>query len=257
MAESPPLRILILGGTTEASALARLLAGDPRFAPVLSFAGRTLAPIAPPIPHRLGGFGGAAGLADYLRAERVAALVDATHPFATRISANAEAAATATGVPRLVLRRSGWTAIPGDNWRRVSTVTGAAEALGADPRRVFLTIGRQDLLPFLAAPQHSYLLRSVDPPDPALVPPKARVIAARGPFSEAAERVLMTEHATQILVTKNSGGDDAKLRAARALELPVIMVDRPPMPLGETVANPQAALAWLLARHAAAVPRGV
>jgi precorrin-6A/cobalt-precorrin-6A reductase len=257
MAEPPPLRTLILGGTTEASALARLLAGDARFLPTLSFAGRTLAPLPPPIPHRLGGFGGAIGLADYLRAERMAALIDATHPFATRISANAEAAVRDTGVPRLVLRRPGWTAIPGDNWRRVGTVADAAEALGAVPRRIFLTIGRQDLLPFLAAPQHFYLLRSVDPPDPALVPPKATVIAARGPFTEAAEQALMTKYAIELLVTKNSGGDDAKLRAARALRLPVTMVDRPPMPAGETVADAPAALAWLLARHAAAIPRGV
>jgi precorrin-6A/cobalt-precorrin-6A reductase len=257
MAEPPPLRLLILGGTTEASALARLLAKDARIAPTLSFAGRTLTPVAPPIPHRLGGFGGAAGLADYLRAERIAALVDATHPFAVRISANAEAAAGATGIPRLVLRRPRWTAIPGDNWHHVGTVADAAEALGDTPRRVFLTIGRQDLRPFQAAPRHSYLLRSVDPPDPALVPPKATVIAARGPFSEESERALMTEHAIEVLVTKNSGGDNAKLRAARALGLPVIMVDRPPMPSGETVADAPAALAWLLARHAAAAPRGV
>jgi precorrin-6A/cobalt-precorrin-6A reductase len=257
MVEPPPLRTLILGGTTEASALARLLAGDARFAPILSFAGRTLAPVPPPIPHRLGGFGGAAGLAAYLRAERLAALVDATHPFAVRISANAEAAAGATGIPRLVLRRPGWTAIPGDDWRRVDTVAEAAETLGADPRRVFLTIGRQDLLPFRAAPQHSYLLRSVDPPDPVLVPPRATAIAARGPFSEAAERALMAGHAIELVVTKNSGGDDAKLRAARALGLPVIMVDRPPTPSGETVADAPAALAWLLAHHAAADPRGV
>jgi precorrin-6A/cobalt-precorrin-6A reductase len=157
----------------------------------------------------------------------------------------------------LVLRRPGWTATSGDDWHRVSSVAEAAEALGATPRRVFLTIGRQDLLPFLAAPQHTYVLRSVDLPDPALVPPNAGVIAARGPFPEAAETALMAEHATQFLVTKNSGGDDAKLRAARALGLTVIMVDRPPKPKGETVAEAQEALAWLLARHAAAVPRGV
>lgn len=212
---------------------------------MLSLAGRTRAPVLPPIPSRVGGFGGAEGLGDYLRAERIDVVIDATHPFATRISANAEIACAAVGVPRLVLQRPGWSAGPGDDWRIVPIVTAAAEALGAAPRRVFLTIGRQDLLPFQAAPQHAYLIRSVDAPDPALLPPCATILTGRGPFDEAAERAVLRE--MDVLVTKNSGGDDAKLRAAGALGLPVIMVERPPAPVGERVTTPAEALAWLRA----------
>ena len=239
--------MLILGGTAEASALARLLAGEAWVAPVLSFAGRTVSPVLPPIPSRIGGFGGAEGLAAYLRAEAVDLLIDATHPFAHQISINAERAAEATGVPRLVLQRPPWTAEPGDDWHSVPDVAAAAAALGEAPRRVFLTIGRQDLLPFQAAPHHFYLIRSVDPPDPALLPPRAEILTGRGPFTEAADRALMERHGISALVTKNSGGADGKLRAARALRLPVIMVDRKPAPSGETVAEPEAALAWLRA----------
>jgi precorrin-6A/cobalt-precorrin-6A reductase len=248
------LRVLILGGTTEASALARLLAGEDWVAPVLSFAGRTVSPVLPPIPSRIGGFGGAEGLAAYLRAERVAVLMDATHPFARQISINAERAAALTGLPRLVLQRPPWVAGPGDDWRAVPTVTAAAAALGEVPRRVFLTIGRQDLLPFQAAPHHVYLIRSVDPPDPDLLPPRAEILTGRGPFTEAADRALMERHSIEVLVTKNSGGSDGKLEAARSLGLPVIMVDRRPPPRGETVAEPEAALAWLRAHASAPMP---
>jgi precorrin-6A/cobalt-precorrin-6A reductase len=245
MAHGSPLRILILGGTAEASALARLVADEPGLAPVLSFAGRTAAPVLPPIPSRIGGFGGAEGLAAYLTAEQVDLLIDATHPFAARISANAGSAAALVGVPRLVLQRAPWTAQPGDDWRPVPTVEAAALALGPAPRRVFLTIGRQDLLPFRAQPQHRYIIRSVDPPDPGLLPPCAEILTGRGPFLEAAERALMARHCTDVLVTKNSGGADGKLRAARTLGLPVIMIDRKPPPSGESVPEAAAALEWI------------
>jgi len=241
------LRVLILGGTAEASALARLLAGEPWIAPVLSFAGRTVSPVLPPIPSRIGGFGGAAGLAAWLRAEAIDALIDATHPFAHQISINAAQAAAATAVPRLVLQRPAWTPGQGDDWQSVPSVAAAATALGAVPRRVFLTIGRQDLLPFTAETHHFYLIRSVDPPDSALLPPRAAILTGRGPFTEAHDRALIEQHGIDVLVTKNSGGADGKLRAARALGLPVIMVDRKPPPSGETVAEPEAALAWLRA----------
>jgi precorrin-6A/cobalt-precorrin-6A reductase len=246
------LRVLILGGTAEASALARLLVGEACFTPLLSLAGRTASPVLPPIPSRIGGFGGADGLAAFLRVKAIDLLIDATHPFAHQISINAEQAAATVGVPRLVLQRPAWTPRPGDDWRAVSDVASAAIALGEAPRRVFLTIGRQDLLPFQAAAQHRYLIRSVDPPDPALLPPQADVISARGPFTEDAERALMDRFSVEVLVTKNSGGADGKLRAARALGLPVIMVDRKPAPSGETVAEPEAVLVWLRA-HAEAL----
>jgi precorrin-6A/cobalt-precorrin-6A reductase len=249
------MRVLILGGTTEASAIARALAGHPAFEPVLSLAGRTATPMAQPIPVRIGGFGGAAGLTDYLCQERIAALIDATHPFAVRIKANASRAATAAGVKRLCVLRPPWCPLPGDDWRMVDTMGQAFAALGPTPRRAFLTVGQQELDPF--GPPHRYLIRSVDPPPN---PPRgAMVITARGPFDEAAERALMLEHGIDMLVTKNSGGaaTAAKLAAARALGLPVIMVTRPPPPAGEMVATADEALDWLA--HQAGLPcwRGV
>jgi precorrin-6A/cobalt-precorrin-6A reductase len=249
------MRVLILGGTTEASAIARALAGDRAFEPVLSLAGRTATPMAQPIPVRIGGFGGAVGLTDYLRDERIDALIDATHPFAVRIKANAALAATAACVKRLCVLRPLWRPLPGDDWRMVETMGQAFAALGPSPRTAFLTVGQQELAPF--GPPHRYLIRSVDPPpDP---PRGAVVIAARGPFDEVAERALMRDHGVDILVTKNSGGaaTAAKLAAARALGLPVIMVARPPPPAGETVATAEEALEWLA--HQAGLPcwRGV
>lgn len=249
------MRVLILGGTTEASALARALAGDGRFRPTLSLAGRTRAPTLPAIPARRGGFGGAAGLADYLRAERVDAVVDATHPFAAIISANAAEAARLAGVPRLAILRPEWAPQPGDRWNEAASMEAAAAALGAPPRRVFLTVGQQELAPFRDAPQHDYLIRSVEPPDPAALPPRARCIAARGPFLEPDERRLLLEAAIEVLVTKNSGGAATapKLAAARALGIPVVMVARPPPPPLPHAAGAAEALDWL---HQAAL-RGV
>jgi precorrin-6A/cobalt-precorrin-6A reductase len=250
------LRLLILGGTTEASALARLLADEPRIAPVLSLAGRTKNPVLPPIAHRIGGFGGVEGLAWYLSEERVKLLVDATHPFAARITPNAVEAARIAGVPLLRLERPGWTPRDGDDWHPVSSMAEAALALGDAPRRVFLTIGRQDLIPFrdLAA-QHAYLIRSVDAPEAALLPPRARLITARGPFAETAERALLTDNRIEFLVTKNSGGADAKLAAARHLGLSVIMVDRAPALPGARVETAEAAMKWILS-HGARTDRG-
>ncbi len=244
------MRVLILGGTTEAMEIARTLAGDARFSPVLSMAGRTRAPALPPIPWRIGGFGGAAGLAACLR--QFDALIDATHPFAARISANAAEAAALAGVPRVTVLRPPWMPQPGDDWLCVPSMAHAAAALGPRTRRVFLTVGQNELAPF--GPPHAYLLRSVDPPaDP---PPNATVIAARGPFTEAADRALMAGHRTQVLVTKNSGGTAVagKLAAARSLGLRVLMVDRPPPPTGELTPDAAGALAWL---HGQAALRGV
>ncbi|GAB0119742.1 cobalt-precorrin-6A reductase [Acidisoma sp. 7E03] len=241
------MRLLILGGTTEASALARLLAEETRVTPILSLAGRTRSPVLPLIPHRIGGFGGAEGLARYLAEQRIEALVDATHPFAARITPNAITAARVAGVPLLRLERLGWVPQAGDDWHPVATMAEAAQALGTAPRRVFLTIGRQDLIPFRdLAPQHDYLIRSVDAPEAALLPPQARLITARGPFAAEAERRLLAEAAIDILVTKNSGGSDAKLAAARSLGLPVVMVERPPASGGDRAETAEAALAWIL-----------
>ncbi len=243
------MRVLILGGTTEASALAAALAGDARFAATLSLAGVTRAPRAPPIPLRLGGFGGAAGLAAYLHEQGVARLIDATHPFASAIKANAATAARQAGIPLLRVLRPAWTPGPGDDWTEFASMAAMAEALGPTPRRVLLTIGRKDLAPFRAAPWHRYVLRSVDPPGMDALPPDTQVISARGPFALAEELALMRRHAIDMLVTKNSGGGAvaAKLDAARALGLPVLMLARPPLADGvETVRDDRAALDWLV-----------
>lgn len=247
------MQLLILGGSSEASALARALVGDARFAPVLSLAGRTRAPALPPIPLRVGGFGGVAGLVAWLRAHRVAAVVNATHPFAARMSANAVAASAAAQMPLLRILRPEWTAVAGDDWHMVPDMHTAARALGAAPRRVLLTVGRQDLSPFAGQPQHHYVIRSVDAPPTTALPPSATVISARGPFAQADESALLHTHAIDMLVTKNAGGaaTRAKLDAARALGLTVVMVSRPPPVSGETVPDVAGALAWLDRVHAA------
>lgn len=241
------MEVLILGGTTEASAIATALAGDARMRAVLSLAGRTRAPVLPAIPARRGGFGGVDGLAAYLREHGIAALIDATHPFAAQISRNAVTAAAIAGVPMISVFRPQWTVGPGDRWAEVADMPAAVQALGAKPRRVFLTVGQQDLAPFSLAPWHRYLIRSVEPPDPALLPATARYIAARGPFREDEERRLLEREGIEALVTKNSGGAATvpKLAAARALGIEVVMVARPEAPPGRTVADAAGALAWL------------
>jgi len=192
-----------------------------------------------------------------LRAQRTGALVDATHPFAARISANAAAASILSSVPLLAIRRPAWKPVVGDRWTLVPDMEAAAAALGDTPRRVLLTVGRQDLAPFRVTP-HRFVIRSVEPPDPALLPAGAVVIAARGPFAVADERRLLAAHGIEVLVTKNAGGDAtvAKLAATRALRIEVVMVERPALPQAESVATAEAALRWLQHRHQAAL-RGV
>lgn len=254
------LKILLLGGTAEASALARRIAADGRFDGTLSLAGTTRSPIPSPLKTRIGGFGGADGLAHYLGEHSVDALVDATHPFAAVMSANAAAAAASVSVPSVVLLRPAWEKQPGDRWVRVADMPAAAVALGVAPCAVFLTIGRKDLAPFREAPQHRYIVRSVDPPPPNLLPDGAIFIAARGPFALDGEERLLREHRIETVVTKNSGGTAtaAKLTAARRRGLPVVMVERPPA-AGASVATVDEAWVWLVARHAETAPerRGV
>lgn len=221
-------RILILGGTTEARDLAARLAGRADLAVTLSLAGRTLDPAPQPVPVRSGGFGGAEGLATYLRGEAIDLLIDATHPFARQISANARAASEATGIPLLRLERLGWEETEGDRWTRVASIPEAVAALGAEPRRVFLAIGRQEAKVFDAAPQHHYLVRSVDPVDPPLDSPHVEYLLARGPFAVEADVELLRDRRIEVIVSKNSGGDATygKIVAARILGLPVVLVER-------------------------------
>lgn len=224
--------ILILGGTTEARELAGRLQALNRFQLMLSLAGRTRSPVAQPVPVRTGGFGGAEGLAAYLRQEKLDLLIDATHPYAARISDNAARASEISGVPLLALRRPGWARQTDDRWIEVESVEAAVKALGPEPRRAFLALGRQELLPFEVAPQHCYVVRSVDPVEPPLTLPNAAYLTARGPFNEADELHLLQHHGIDILVSKNSGGTASygKIAAARALQLPVVMIRRPVLP---------------------------
>lgn len=225
-------RVLILGGTTEARQLAGKLAGRADLSLTLSLAGRTVDPVAQPVPVRSGGFGGAEGLARYLRDERVDLLIDATHPYAANISRNAAEASALACVPILALRRPGWEAFDGDRWTLVENAEEAVAALGEKPRRVFLALGRQEIAAFEGAPQHAYVIRSVDPVEPPLAVPDATYILARGPFAEADERELLASHRIDAIVAKNSGGAATygKIAAARELGIEVILFRRPDLP---------------------------
>jgi len=249
-------RILILGGTTEARRLAERLAERVDVAATVSLAGRTTAPAAYAVPVRVGGFGGAEGLSQYLTAERVDALVDATHPYAAIISANAADAAAAARVALLALRRPPWVALAGDRWIEVADAAAAVQALGEAPRRVFLALGKGEIRTFARAPQHYYLVRSVEPVDPPLAVPHASYVTGRGPFTEADDRALLAGHAIDLVVAKNSGGTATygKIAAARALGLPVVLLRRPTLPEVPTVATIEEAVTWL--DHALAL-RGV
>jgi precorrin-6A/cobalt-precorrin-6A reductase len=240
--------ILILGGTSEASALARLLAARPDIPALLSLAGATRSPSLPPIPHRVGGFGGADGLAAFLRDNCTEAVVDATHPFAERISANAAEACRITGTPLLALRRPPWRPVEGDRWTEVLDAPQAAAAIGSERRRVFLTVGRIELPAFLGTP-HDYLVRTIDPPE--RMPAGARLILARGPFTEEDERRLLEEERIDVVVTKNSGGAATygKIAAARALGLRVVLVRQPAAVAAGSVGTAEEALGWIEGRR--------
>jgi precorrin-6A/cobalt-precorrin-6A reductase len=238
-------RILLLGGTTEASLAARAIA-QAGLDGVFSYAGRTDSPAPQPLPMRVGGFGGIGGLAEYLRTGRIAHVIDATHPFAAQMSHNAHAACAQAGVALLRLQRPAWVASEGDDWRNVADIAGAVAALPEQPSRVFLAIGKQNLAPFAALPQHHYSLRLVDAPAaPPL--PNCTVIIAKGPFDVAGDTALLRDHAITHIIAKNAGGEgaSAKLAAARALGLPVIMIARPSLPICETAASIGEMMEWI------------
>jgi precorrin-6A/cobalt-precorrin-6A reductase len=241
------MRVLILGGTTEASGLAHLLADDHRFETTLSLAGRTSKPRKQPVRTRIGGFGGADGLAAWLAQESIAAVVDSTHPYADQISSNAVAACARLEIPLATILRPAWQPEPGDQWTTVASAEAGAEALGAEPRRVFLSLGRLELGVFASSPQHHYLARMVDAPEGIMLPPDARLILDRGPFDEPAETALLSDEKIDVLVSKNSGGTatSAKITAARKLGIPVVMIARPDKPHGHVVHDAEAAVRWL------------
>jgi precorrin-6A/cobalt-precorrin-6A reductase len=244
------MHVLILGGTTEARRLAELLHGTPGLKLTSSLAGRVASPRLPPGETRVGGFGGADGLAAWLREHGVDAVVDATHPFAGTISFNAARAAAATHVPLLALRRPGWVPAEGDRWHEVGSLEEAARALPVLGGRVFLTTGRMGLAAFADLERLWFLVRSVDAPEPPH-PSHMEVLLDRGPFTLEGERELLLRHRIDVVVTKDSGGAATapKLTAAREAGLPVVVVRRPPVPPGvPVVPDPENASRWVRER---------
>ena len=243
--------LLLLGGTAEGRELAVRLRDVPDLRVVTSLAGRLDDPRLPAGEVRSGGFGGASGLAVWLRANAPALVVDATHPFAGQISRNALAACAVTESLLLRLQRPGWTASVGDRWLRVPDVAAAADLVPTVGRRPLLTTGRQDLTTFTGHPVCALLdlvVRCVEPPEQSL-PARTTVLLARGPYTLDSELALLRQRGIDVLVTKDSGGDHtrAKLDAARELGVPVVMVERPPMSPGvATVASVAEAEQWVL-----------
>ena len=238
--------VLVLGGTTEASALCRALA-EAKIPATLSYMGRVERPKPQPIPVRIGGFGGVTGLIQYLHDHHITHLVDATHPFAAQMSTNAIAAATETGVPLLALTRPAWQPGPGDCWQRVPDMAAAVAALAGPAQNIMLAIGRMHLPEFAAQPQHHYLLRLVDAPADTPPLPHHTTVIDRGPFDVNADRALMQTHKIDRVVSKNAGGTGSisKLQAARDLNLPVLMIDRPVLPPRLAVQTADQVLDWI------------
>ena len=239
-------RVLILGGTGDGRALATEAAG--RFTITYSLAGRTRDPVLPDaVETRTGGFGGAEALASWIAENRIAAMVDATHPFASQIATHAEQAATHTGTPRLKLVRPAWDKTAGDAWRRVTDIAAAVSLLPSVGRNAFLSIGRQEVPVFAGLDGVRLLIRSVDPPEGADQLAGATYIIGRGPFTISQESALLREHDIDVVVSKNAGGAATypKIAAARQVGIPVIMIDRPPPPNDPVVSDVGAAVSWL------------
>jgi precorrin-6A/cobalt-precorrin-6A reductase len=241
------MRVLILGGSTEASELAGLVADDRRFETTLSLAGRTLNPREQPVRTRRGGFGGIDGLVAWLQQEAIQAVVDATHPYAAQISFNAVAACQRLTIPLATIFRPSWQPQPDDLWREVANFDAAASALGSEPKRVFLSLGRQELGAFASHPQHHYIARMIDPPDGIALPPDIRLVFDRGPFDRQAETALLRQERIDVMVCKNSGAAAVypKIEATRGLGIPVVMVARPHKAHGDALENPAGAVGWL------------
>lgn len=245
-----PTNILILGGTTEASALIKACIGFQNFRLILSLAGVTKKPVIPAsVDTRIGGFGGMDKMAVWIAEQQIDLVIDATHPFAQQITKNAYQAAQKANVPFLRLERPAWDKKDGDLWQEVQTVQEAVMVLGQQPCNVFVTIGRKELLPFKECTvQHQYWIRSVDRPEGIYIPDHARLIQAKGPFSEADEIAFLQQHEIDYVVSKNSGGKTvyAKISAARKLGIPVILIQRPVMEPMPCVQTWQEACQWAL-----------
>lgn len=239
------MKVLLLGGTGEARALAHLLAASPHDA-TLSMAGATRDPARMPIPTRIGGFGGAAPFADWLRQHGIQAIIDATHPFAARISARSADVARDLGLPYLQVLRLPWQPGPGDTWHRIATEEAAARLI-PEQATVFLATGRQTLERFANLQSRTLICRQIDPPDGPFPFPNGRFLVGRPPFPVAQEEALFRDLGIDWLVVKNAGGaaSRTKLDAAARLGLPVAMIDRPDQPDCAKVTTPEAAMVWL------------
>ncbi|MDI9638254.1 cobalt-precorrin-6A reductase [Geitlerinema splendidum] len=240
-------RVLILGGTKDATELATRIAEIPGVEAIASLAGRTHQPRGVFKNTRIGGFGGVAGLTDYLQEQQIQGLIDATHPFAAQISFNAATAAAAVGIPHLMLIRPAWERTEGDRWIEVDAYEAAAAQLPDLAQRIFLAIGRQELATFAHLQTLWFLMRTIDPPQPDAAVPPGKLLRERGPFSLDHERSLLQQYEIGAIVSKNSGGDATytKIIAARELAIPVVMIQRSPLPPGDTVTDVESALAWL------------
>ena len=244
--------LLILGGTTEGYQLAEAATALPGLRVISSLAGRVAMPRQPAGEMRVGGFGGVPGLAAYLQQTGIDAVIDATHPFASRMGWNAAGACTERGTALLRLERPAWQPVAGDRWTEVDNWPEAAIALRDDDRmqparRVFLALGRQELAHFAGLDDIWFLIRSVEAPDPAICFKQSELLLARGPFRYADERALLQQHQIDTIICKNSGGGatDGKLTAARELGIRVVMLTRPRRPDSLTVPDVPAAIGWL------------
>jgi precorrin-6A/cobalt-precorrin-6A reductase len=240
-------RVLILGGTGDARELAAIVAKITGVEAIASLAGATREPVIPSGNVRVGGFGGVAGLVNYLREMQIDVLIDATHPFANQISHHAAQAAAEAGIPRLLLNRPTWEKVPGDHWVEVGNNLDAAVALENQAKRVFLTIGRQEISTFAHLQDIWFLMRMIDPPKADSQIPPGVILYDKGPFNLENEREILTQYSIDTIVSKNSGGSAtySKIIAARELGIKVIMVKRPPVPAGEQVADVESAVMWL------------
>ncbi len=241
----PAERILILGGTGEALGLAQALT-DEGFHTVISLAGVTASPHLPVGEVRRGGFGGEAGLAEYVRHENTRAILDATHPFAAQISRHAHGAAQATGIPYLRLERPPWRPEAVDRWIEVANIVGAIAAL-PEGARPLVTIGRKEIAPFFARTDLAGVARMIEAPGVS-VPAGWTLIQARPPFDLESEIRLLDKHDITHVVAKNSGGEltRAKLVAARERKIPVVLVARPNKPEAQSFSTVEALLPELL-----------
>jgi precorrin-6A/cobalt-precorrin-6A reductase len=241
-------RLLILGGTGDGVQLARQAIDLPGLTVITSLAGRTSTPKNQVGIVRIGGFGGEAGLAEYLKTEQIDLLIDATHPFAAQMSWHGAGAANVVEIPWLMLIRPAWERSSLDNWIEVDSIEAAVTAIPTSAQRIFLTIGRQQLAPFAVLTDRWCLTRSIDPPDPTMQLPPGELLLDRGPFSLAQELKLLQDYRIEAIVSKNSGGDAtyAKVIAARELGLLIVMVQRPIVPDGEAVPDVAGAIEWLI-----------